>query len=172
VNWLVYQGLKIYEWDREASALAESSAKMFLKPWRERAECHENFLSTTGAGSGDPHYSWGALMALIAVEEFVDINPWHGLRFGNLEPVEAGAIERYPIAGALYDVELSQDGLLVKRDGKRLFAANKPVELRRVQFAPGRVSFELRSNGPVDLYVGGGPSRRFEAGRSTASGAI
>ena len=172
VNWLVYQGLKIYEWDREATQLAESSARMFLKPWRERGECHENYMSTTGAGSGDPHYTWGALMALIAVEQFVDINPWHGLRFGNLEPGEVGAIERYPIAGALYDVELSKDGLQVKRDGKELFAANAPVELRHVQFASGRVSFEVRAGRPVDIHVGGGPSRRFEAGVSRASGTV
>ena len=172
VNWIVYQGLKIYEWDHEARLLAESSAKMFLKPWREKGECHENFLSTTGEGSSDPHYTWGALMALIAVEEFVDINPWHGLRFGNLEPAEAGAIERYPIAGALYDVELSRDGLRVKRDGKQLFATNGPVELRHVRFSPGSVSFEVRSNRPVDVHVGSGPSRRFEAGVSRASGSI
>ena len=57
INWLVYQGLKIYEWDHEARMLAESSAKMFLRPWRERAECHENFLSTTGEVSSDPHYT-------------------------------------------------------------------------------------------------------------------
>jgi glycogen debranching enzyme len=172
VNWLVYQGLKIYEWDREAAQLAESSAKMFLKPWRERGECHENFLSTTGEGTGDPHYTWGALMVLIAIEELVDINPWHGLRFGNLEPVEAGAIERYPIAGALYDVELSKDGLRVKRDGKQLFAANGPVELRHVRFSSGHVSFEARANRPVDLSVGGGPGRRFDVGVSKASAAI
>jgi PAS domain-containing protein len=172
MNWLVYQGLKIYEWDHEARLLAESSAKMFLKPWREKGNCYENFLATTGEGSSDPHYTWGALMALIAVEEFVDINPWHGLRFGNLEPVEAGAIERYPIAGALYDVELSKDGLRVKRDGKQLFAANGPVELRHVRFASGRVSFEVRTNRPVDIHAGSGPSRRFEVGVSRASATV
>jgi hypothetical protein len=134
VNWLVYQGLKIYDWDLEARQLAESSAKMFLKPWREKAECHENFLSTTGAGSSDPHYTWGALMVLIAIEEFIDANPWHGLRFGNLEPVEAGGIERYPVGGALYDVSLSSGGLHVKRNGKALFATDVPVEIRHVVF--------------------------------------
>ena len=87
INWLVYQGFKLHDWDHEARLLAESSAKMFLKPWREKGECHENFLSTTGEGSSDPHYTWGALMVLIAVEELIDANPWHGLRFGNLEPV-------------------------------------------------------------------------------------
>jgi hypothetical protein len=111
-------------------------------------------------------------MALIAIEEFVDINPWHGLRFGNLEPVEAGAIERYSIAAALYDIELSKEGLRVKRDGKRLFTTNRPVELRHVEFSPGRVSFEVRSSGPADVRAGKDPSRRFEAGVSRASAAI
>ena len=60
----------------------------------------------------------------------------------------------------------------VKRNGKQLFAANRPVELRHVRFSRGSVSFEVRSNRPVDVRVGGGPSRRFEVGVSRASGAI
>jgi hypothetical protein len=170
VNWLVYQGLKIYEWDHEARLLAESSAKMFLKPWREKGNCHENFLSTTGEGSSDPHYTWGALMALIAVEEFIDANPWHGLRFGTPEPVEGGAIERYPVAGSHYDVELSKDGLLVKRDGRPLFTTDAPAEIRHVEFASGRVDFEVRARRPVRLRVGDRAPREFGPGLTRASG--
>jgi hypothetical protein len=166
VNWLVYQGLKIYDWDLEARQLAESSAKMFLKPWREKAECHENFLSTTGAGSSDPHYTWGALMVLIAIEEFIDANPWHGLRFGNLEPVEAGGIERYPVGGALYDVSLSSGGLHVKRNGKALFATDVPVEIRHVVFDAGRPSGEIRTKRAGKLWIGTGAPREFPQGVS------
>ncbi len=97
---------------------------MFLKPWREKGECHENFLSTTGEGSSDPHYTWGALMVLIAVEEYVDANPWHGLKFGTLEPVEEGSIGRYPVQNSLYDIAIGNSGMEVKRDGKQLFAAS------------------------------------------------
>ena len=60
------------------------------------------FVTMTGEGSSDPHYAWGALMALIAVEELIDANPWHDLQFGNLHPVESGEIERYPVADSLY----------------------------------------------------------------------
>jgi len=170
VNWLVYQGFKIYEWDREARLLAESSAKMFLKPWREKGNCHENFLSTTGEGSSDPHYTWGALMALIAVEELIDANPWHGLRFGTPDPVEAGAIERYPVAGALYSVELSEKSLFVKRDGRPLFTADGPAEIRQVAFSRGRVEFEVRARRPVNVRVGTGTAREFGAGTTRGSG--
>ena len=37
-------------------------------------------------------------MALLAIEELIDINPWHGLRFGNLEPVAPAGIRRYFVA--------------------------------------------------------------------------
>jgi hypothetical protein len=154
VNYLVYQGLKINEWDREAHLLAESSARMFFKPWREKAECRENFLATTGEGSSDPHYTWGALMALIAVEELVDASPWHGLRFGNLEPSEPAGIVRYPVAGAIYDVQLSATGLVVRRDNRPLFATTTPVEIRQVEFHRRGVRCEVRAKVAGQLRIG------------------
>lgn len=170
VNYLVYQGLKINEWDQEAHLLAESSARMFFKPWREKAECRENFLATTGEGSSDPHYTWGALMALIAVEELVDANPWHGLRFGNLTPSEPAGIARYPVAGALYDVQLSAQGLVVRRDGKPLFNATTPGEIRKVEFHRGAVRCEVRSGQAGQLRIGAGTARPYVAGLTRFEG--
>jgi hypothetical protein len=172
INWLVYQGFKINDWDHEARMLAESSAKMFLKPWRGKAECYENFLATTGEGSSDPHYTWGALMILTALEEFIDANPWHGLRFGNLEPVEEGAIRRYDVAGSLYDVELSPKHLEVRRDGRPLFSADAPVELRHVEFEGDAVRFEVRSARGVTLRAGGGKPETYAAGLQRGRGRI
>jgi hypothetical protein len=172
INWLAYQGFKIYNWDREARLLAESSAKMFLKAWREKGECHENFLSTTGVGSGDPHYTWGALMALVAIEELIDANPWHGLRFGSPEVSQAGGVERYPVAGALYDVSLAPDGLSVARNGQALFKTDAPVEIRRVAFSGNRVDFEIRASQRVGLIVGGGRTEYFQPGVTPGSGRL
>jgi hypothetical protein len=172
INWLVYQGLKIYEWDHEARLLAESSAKMFLKPWREKGECHENFLSTTGEGSSDPHYTWGALMILIGIEEYIDANPWHGLRFGTLEPVGPGAIKQYPVQNGFYDVTLSDRGLEVLRDGKKLFATDIPVEIRHVEFREGTVTAEVRSKRSGKINVGSGPQRPFSPGLTKISGRL
>jgi hypothetical protein len=167
-NWLLYQGLKIYDWDHEARLLAESSAKMFLTAWREKAECHENFSAITGEGTGqsDPHYTWGALMALVAIEELIDANPWHGLRFGNLEPVAPAGIRRYFVAGSHYDVTQSLDGLEVQRDGQLLFAANAPVEIRQVEFLGDQVRFEVRASRPVKIRVRNHPPREFATGLS------
>jgi len=103
-------------------------------------------------------------MALIAVEEWIDINPWHGLRFGNLEPVEEGSIARYPVAGSLYDVTLGPRGLDVKRDGRRFFAADAPVEIRKVEIGAGRVRCEVRASRLVKLWIGSGPARSIAPG--------
>ncbi len=172
INWLVYQGFKIHDWDREAQLLAASSAKMFLKPWREKGECHENFLSTTGEGSSDPHYTWGALMVLIAVEELIDANPWHGLRFGNLMPVEDAEIVRYPVAGSLYDVAISSNSLEVQRDGKLLFSANSPVEIRHVTYQGNNVNGEIRAGRETELRVGASGPMRIPPGTSQFKGIL
>src|SRR5947207_7313203 len=81
-------------------------------------------VSTTGEGSSDPHYTWGAMLVLVALEELIDINPWHGLRFGNLDPVADAGIERYYVSGSLYDVSLSLKHLEVRRDGRFLLTAD------------------------------------------------
>jgi len=167
-NWLVYQGLKIYEWDHEARLLAESSAKMFLRSWREKAECHENFSAITGEATGTPHYTWGAAMALVAIEELIDINPWHGLRFGNLEPVAPASIRRYFVSGSLYDVAQSSEGLEVSKDGDFLLAADGPAEIRHVEFVGDQVRFEVRAAKPVKVRIRNNPARDFPTGLTKA----
>jgi putative isomerase len=143
-----------------------------LKPWREKGECHENFLSTTGEGSSDPHYTWGALMVLIAVEELIDANPWHGLRFGNLEPVQEASMKRYPVQDSLYDVHLSSEGIEVQRDGKMLFHTDVPVEIRHVQVHNGAVACEVRSKGSGQIRIGTGGKQAFAAGATKLSGRV
>jgi hypothetical protein len=107
-------------------------------------------------------------MALLAIEDLIDINPWHGLRFGNLEPVAPAGIQRYFVSGSLYDVTQSSDGLEVKKDGELLFDANGPAEIRHVEFAGSQVRFEVRTNRPVKIRVRKSPPKEFPAGLSTS----
>lgn len=105
-------------------------------------------------------------MALLAIEELIDISPWHGLRLGNLEPVAPAGIERYFVGGSLHDVTQSPDGLEVMKDGELLFDANGPVEIRHVEFAGDQVRFEVRANRPVKIHVRKSPPKEFPAGLS------
>ena len=103
-------------------------------------------------------------MVLIAIEELIDINPWHGLRFGNLDPAEDAAIERYYVSGSHYDVSVSDKHLEVRRDGRFLLAANGPVEVRQVAFTGGRMKFEVRASRSVKLRIGNGSAREYAPG--------
>ena len=111
-------------------------------------------------------------MVLIAVEELIDANPWHGLRIGNLNPVEAGAIRRYYVDGSLYDVEISSSHLLAQRDGRPLFEADVPIELRQIAFYKNSASFELRTAQAVNLRVGMSTKQRFPEGTHRVSQAL
>ena len=72
MNWLVYLGLRRYDMPKARAALAERSAALLLKEWKENHHVHENYSSVDGTGCGSrshPLYHWGALLGLIALKE-------------------------------------------------------------------------------------------------------
>ncbi|MCY4286076.1 MAG: trehalase family glycosidase [Thiotrichales bacterium] len=82
LNFLVYQGLRRYGFDAEATALARGSYALFAGPWRESRHCAENYGAKDGAVTDQPDtdtfYGWGALMPALAVAEVCDVSPWDG----------------------------------------------------------------------------------------------
>ena len=83
-NYLVYQGLKAYGFDNEASDFAAKSAQLFMRTWTNFQLCPENFHPLTGEAAGQRFQSWGPLFVLLGVEEYLDFTPWEGFRFGIL----------------------------------------------------------------------------------------
>ncbi len=80
MNFLVYLGLRNYPELADArSALADKSARLMLKGWRQSGHIHENYSAVTGLGCGtgssDAFYHWGGLLGLPAMMEDV---PWLG----------------------------------------------------------------------------------------------
>lgn len=73
MNMLVYMGLQNYDLPEARRDLAQKSAHVLLKEWREHRHIHENYNSMTGEGCSSPHsnpfYHWGALLALIPLME-------------------------------------------------------------------------------------------------------
>ena len=84
-NYMVYQGLKRYKFDSTSFEFAQKSFDLFMDDWRLNQHDNELYLASGGRGKGDPHYTFGALLPLIATEEYIDKNPWDGLRFGVAE---------------------------------------------------------------------------------------
>jgi glycogen debranching enzyme len=73
LNFLVYLALVRPGLGAVRRDLAEKSAALFLKEWRERRHVHENYSAVTGegcdTGNSDKFYHWGALLCVIAMAE-------------------------------------------------------------------------------------------------------
>ncbi len=89
-NYMVYQGLNRYGFDKVALEYAEKSYTLFMDSWKGAQQDNEQYHAWGGNGGGNTHYTWGALLPLLALEQYVDVNPWEGLRFGALNPASDG----------------------------------------------------------------------------------
>ncbi|WP_276352216.1 MGH1-like glycoside hydrolase domain-containing protein [Cohnella caldifontis] len=73
MNLLVYLGLRKQGETEAARLVAEKSAALILKEWREHGHVHENYNGGTGEGcdvpNSDRYYHWGGLLAFIALME-------------------------------------------------------------------------------------------------------
>jgi neutral trehalase len=73
MNMIVYWGLRNYDLPEARHKLADASAHLLLKEWREHKHIHENYNSKTGEGcdarSSNRFYHWGGLLGLIPLME-------------------------------------------------------------------------------------------------------
>ncbi len=119
-NFLVAEGLRRYRFDDAAAELAEKSLTLFMKNWREDGGVYENYNADTGQGADVWNaarlYHWGGLLAFIAMQELIDVEPTGYLRVGSLGFPAAG-LRRVRLGRDVYDVELDA-GLRVQRNGK------------------------------------------------------
>jgi hypothetical protein len=119
-NFLVAEGLRRYRFDDAAAQLAGKSLDLFMRNWRADGGVYENYNAVTGAG-GDVWnaarlYHWGGLMAFVAMQELIDVEPCGFLRIGSVGFPDAG-LKNMRIGDELYDVELG-DGLRATKNGR------------------------------------------------------
>jgi len=146
-NYLVYQGLKAYGLDAVASEFARKSAEMFLRSWESFGLCPENFDSLTGEAGGDRYQTGGPLAALIAVEEYLDVTPHEGFRFGVLKPDAKGRLSRVMVQGRHYEVEVANSSTVLREEGVTLLALDGGAVVRRFLYNESEVSFTVKSLG-------------------------
>lgn len=149
VNYFLWHALRASGFDREASAFAAKSFRLFERSWLDERIVAENYNAETGdamdQGDTDPFYSWGAMLPLLGVAEVMDINPWGGWEVRNTgEPVRLGPVES-PVGA----VELSvEDGVLRLRTGDRIRLETDFIgRLSHLTLDPHLVSLRLHPAG-------------------------
>jgi hypothetical protein len=152
-NYLVYQGLKAYGLDAVASEFARKSAEMFLRSWESFGLSPENFDSLTGEAGGDRYQSGGPLAGLIAIEEYLDVTPLEGFRFGVLKPDAKGRLSRVMIQGRHCEVEVSNSSTVLREEGEMLLSLDGGAVVRRFLYNESEVSFMVKSLGRRDVRL-------------------
>ena len=144
-NYMVYEGIDRYHFDQVALEYAEKSYNLFIDDWKENQHDNEQYHAWGGNGGGDTHYTWGALLCLVGLEQYIDMNPWEGLRFGALNPSSSGALRGVKWGGHVYDVSIGPTLTKLIRDGATRFQADGGVVVRDYNLQPSGVSFMIQS---------------------------
>lgn len=144
-NYLVYQGLKACGFDLIASEFAQKSAALFLRAWQNYQICPDKFDARTGEAGGNRHQSWGPLLALVGLEEYLDFTPWEGFRFGMIKPDGDGVLSRLMIQGRNYAVEVSPSSVVLREEGRKVLAADGGAVIRHFLYNEREASFEIKS---------------------------
>jgi len=163
LNFLVTEGLRRYEFDKVAHKLARKSVRLFRKEWNEESHIHENYNALTGEGdddplSSDPFYIWGALLPYLGIQELIDVEPWAGLRLGNIFG-ETASVENVQIGEDTYDVRIEK-GIRVNKNGRRILTSDKPILIRNFEIHGNTVSFDARAEDRTEIILSGFKSKQ------------
>ncbi len=144
-NYLVYEGLNRYHYDKVALEYAEKNYNLFMADWQKHQHYDENYLAWGGNADNNTHYTWGTLLCLVGLEQYIDVNPWDNLRFGALDPPERGEFRDAKWDGHSYDVFIGPDLTRLVRDGTTRFQADSGVVVRDYTVKPSEVSFTIHA---------------------------
>ena len=124
-NYMVYEGVSRYGFDKVALEYAQKSYNLFMDSWKGAQQDNEQYHAWGGNGGGNTHYTWGALLPLVALEQYVDENPWDGLRFGALNPASDGEFRGVTWEGHTYAIAIGPEKTSLRRDGTVRFEADQ-----------------------------------------------
>ena len=145
-NYMLYQGINRYRFDKVALEYAQKNYDLFMDDWKTNQHDNEQYHAWGGNGGGDTHYTWGTLLCLVGLEQYIDKNPWEGLRFGALSPAASGEFRGSTWDGHTYDVAIGPERTALSRDGSIRFEANAGVVVRQYQVGPSALSFKVKSD--------------------------
>ena len=150
-NYMLYEGINRYRFDKVALQYAQKSYDLFMDDWRINQHNNEQYHAWGGNGGGDKHYTWGTLLCLVALEQYIDQNPWEGLRFGALDPPTGGEFRGAIWENHSYDIAIGPGRTELKRDGRLGFEANGAVVVRQYEQRSSRLSFTIKGEQPVQV---------------------
>lgn len=165
MNYLVYLGLKEYELEKIAYEFAKKSVELFMREWKEKGHCHENYNALTGSGDdvpvptkkfsqgSDRFYSWGALLTLMGIEEIIDVEMDEGIRFGCYFLKEKSILSNIKLKGSSYRIETHRAETVAFREGKPFFSSNPGTNIRNYTKSRDFLKFRACGDGKTKITI-------------------
>lgn len=176
LNYLICEGLRHYGEDAWAERITLSGLNLIDASWQKNGGVFENYNAVTGAGDDiaqDPLAPAGLLFSALGIGLLLDIEPWDGLRLGNLQGIEM-AVTGLPLQGGFFDVASDAHGLRVRRNGQAWLETDRPAILRNVQVNEREVSLHAKATdgGQLRLKFHGFPAGKAIAVRVNGQAAM
>jgi glycogen debranching enzyme len=126
VNYILWEGIRRYATPAQIAEYAERNVQLFMSNWDRSHVCGENYLSSQGTQSSDPHYTWGALLNLIALESIVDVADDGRIVLNGTLP-KTLHLKNIPLLGKRYDVEVTPGKAVLLCEGKPVLEAKGQI---------------------------------------------
>ena len=111
-NYIVWLGMQKYADGAHKAEFARRNVSLFMRNWNEKRVNCENYNSTDGTCGDEPHYSWGALLNLIGLEELASAGPdFQPLPTKESSLKEHIVLHNVPFGGKLFTLE-ARDGVV------------------------------------------------------------
>ena len=88
----------------------------------------------------------GALLCLVGLEQYIDLNPWDGLRFGALDPPASGEFRDVKWKGTPMTLVSARTKHCLTRTVNRYLKPTPRVVVRDYQVEPSGLSFNLHNS--------------------------
>jgi hypothetical protein len=136
-----------------------------MHEWNLRGHCHENYNAITGeaddvpvptspgSNGSDRFYPWGALLALMGVEELFDVEADEGIRFGCRFLNDESHISNVLYNDSQYAVTTSCKETVALRNGREFFVSAPGTNVRNYAVKADRVEFGVSGNGRTAFRV-------------------
>jgi putative isomerase len=125
-NYITWVGIRKYASPDQVAQYADRNVRLFMREWLRDGSCSENYLSTDGMHSHDPHYTWGALLNLIGLESIVDVDD-SGKIVLNGTLNKNIILKNIPLLGRTFDVNVTPGAAQLIEHGKLMLTAKGEV---------------------------------------------
>ena len=161
LNYLVYQGFKMQGMFKKAYELALGSLRQFQFEWQKSGHVHENYSAYTGYGEAQagvycrtaPFYTWGSLMGLIFMNEFIEVQMDGKLRFGNLYSLDEVKINNLKVGKNRIDLIYSPSAVELFVDRERKIMVSPRALIFDYFETDTKLSFKVIGRGKTQFKI-------------------